>query len=715
VRWIDAASGTSLRLPKTVEARGKLYFHPDGRRLLGNFSDSQDKPPPKVSLAWFDLVTGAVRPVLPRAERAQVFCLSPDGEDIAFATSQDVEGEQSGNRGPEADVWMVPAQGGQPRQLARFRSRIFNLWWYGEALYFSTDLGGAHNDLWAMPIRNPASARKLTFGQADEDSPSLSHDGRWLVYTDNRENATALVLRDLMGGQEKTLTVSQLDFGQPVGKVRLLVSEKGSQRPLTARLSLRQEGGKYFAPAGSLYRILAGEGLEHFYCSGEAELTVPAGKYQLRAFRGLEYRETRKEFEVPANETVTVQAELERWADPSKQSWYSGESHIHANYGYGHWYNTAGTMRLQIEGENLNVANFMVANSDTDGVFDREFFRGSPDPSSTPETVLYWNEEFRATLWGHMTLLNLTHLVEPVFTGFHNTTNPWDTPTNADIADQTHLQGGHVNFTHPAGNRSDPFLGAYSAKSLPVDVALGKIDSLDINWSSLGSGEAYQATLSLWYRFLNCRLRLPASAGTDCFLNRIHSRLPGGDRAYVKIEGPFSYLKWIEALKAGRSFVTNGPLLDFRANGRFLGETLRLQSGDQVTIEASAVSQFPLTRVELIYGGNVLASGTLSADRLRGTINQQVKLDSSGWFSFRAFDEKGLQAHTSPIYVEIPGTPAGSRTDAQYFLQWIDRLESMLNDRKRLPSPEIVTRVQGQLNAARAVYRRVIDQRHACP
>jgi hypothetical protein len=210
-------------------------------------------------------------------------------------------------------------------------------------------------------------------------------------------------------------------------------------------------------------------------------------------------------------------------------------------------------------------------------------------------------------------------------------------------------------------------------------------------------------------------LRLPASAGTDCFLNRIHSRLPGGDRAYVKIEGPFSYLKWIEALKAGRSFVTNGPLLDFRANGRFLGETLRLQSGDQVTIEASAVSQFPLTRVELIYGGNVLASGTLSADRLRGTINQQVKLDSSGWFSFRAFDEKGLQAHTSPIYVEIPGTPAGSRTDAQYFLQWIDRLESMLNDRKRLPSPEIVTRVQGQLNAARAVYRRVIDQRHACP
>jgi len=90
-----------------------------------------------------------------------------------------------------------------------------------------------------------------------------------------------------------------------------------------------------------------------------------------------------------------------------------------------------------LEGEGLNIANFMVANSDTDGVFDREFFRGAPDSQSGPHTILYWNEEFRATLWGHMTLLNLRYLVEPIFTGFKDTTHPWDVPTNADIADQT--------------------------------------------------------------------------------------------------------------------------------------------------------------------------------------------------------------------------------------------------------------------------------------
>jgi hypothetical protein len=33
------------------------------------------------------------------------------------------------------------------------------------------------------------------------------------------------------------------------------------------------------------------------------------------------------------------------------------------------------------------------------------------------------------------------------------------------------------------------------------------------------------------------------------------------------------------------------------------------------------------------------------------------------------------QAHSSPVYVEVAGRPAGSKADAEYFLAWIDRLE----------------------------------------
>jgi hypothetical protein len=45
-------------------------------------------------------------------------------------------------------------------------------------------------------------------------------------------------------------------------------------------------------------------------------------------------------------------------------------------------------------------ANLMVANSDRDGVFDREFFPGYCDPDSTHHFILYWNEEYRSTIWG---------------------------------------------------------------------------------------------------------------------------------------------------------------------------------------------------------------------------------------------------------------------------------------------------------------------------
>ena len=115
-------------------------------------------------------------------------------------------------------------------------------------------------------------------------------------------------------------------------------------------------------------------------------------------------------------------------------------------------------------------------------------------------------------------------------------------------------------------------------EGLPVDVALGKIDSLDINGS-------YEGTVPLWYRLLNCGFRLPASAGTDVFLNRLRGRLPGGDRAYVRLDGAFSDDAWVKSLKAGRSFVTNGPMFELTANGKFLGETITLSAPGEVKIQ----------------------------------------------------------------------------------------------------------------------------------
>jgi WD40-like Beta Propeller Repeat len=714
---IDARSGEKIKLPRQVTAMDKLHFDRNGQRVLGLFQP----PNERVRLAWFDLASGELTSAIPAGSwpghppgtpgiARQRFALSHDNKWLALVAAADEPGEQSGNRGPQSELWRVPLLDGKAELVARWPARIHDLCFRADdrALFVATERGGVHHDLWEVPLDNAdAAARNLTFGQADESSPSVSDDGRWLLYTDNRQGPTMLVLRDLASGQEQIVAPTKRDFGSAAGWVELKVVEGTGGVPTTARVVLRHADGKFHAPPGALYRVLGGD--MHFYLHDHDRIELPVGEYTVTAARGPEHRTARQTFAIRPDETANVTLNIERWINQRSEGWVSGENHIHANYGYGHWYNSPATMRLQCEGEDLTVANFMVANSDGDGVFDREFFLGRPDPLSSERTILYWNEEFRSTIWGHMTLLNLQRLVVPIFTGFKHTTHPHDVPTNADIADHTHEQGGHVNFTHPAHNLQDPYDSAYSAKEMPIDIALGKVDSIDV------MGSNHQANLPLWYRLLNCGLKVPASAGTDCFLNRIVSRLPGSDRVYVHCPERFTYQDWIANLRAGRTFVTNGPMLRFTVNDQQAGATIKLAQAAAVRVACEARAQFPLERLEIVVNGQVAASAAAADDRQRVTLNQDVPIDRSGWIAVRVKGQRGPShqaaeafAHTSAVYVEVAGDPARSREDAEYFIRWIQRLRDDVRGRNRIPAAQ-QTHVEQQLTQALDFYRRLTE------
>src|SRR5262245_66289087 len=81
--------------------------------------------------------------------------------------------------------------------------------------------------------------------------------------------------------------------------------------------------------------------------------------------------------------------------------------------------------------------------------------------------------------------------------------------------------------------------------------------------------------LRLWYRYLNCGFQLTATAGTDKMTNYV---TVGANRVFAHVEGEFNYQGWIDALKAGRTFITNSPLLSFTVNGRRPGSGLLLNS-----------------------------------------------------------------------------------------------------------------------------------------
>lgn len=705
LRLLDARTGVALALPQPVQAGGPLWFHPDGRRLLARIG------PTGTRLGWVDLTTGGVAPLAfgePDARMAHQqwtpYALSEDGSAIFFAVHPDRPDHQTGDNGAQAELFRAPAAGGAAQLVLRFTARIYGLSADGRnrGVYAVTDAGVVHNDIWHLPFSQPLrGARKLTFGQTDEEAPTTDARGNWLVHTDNSGGATRLMRRNTETGVTETVSIDRIDFGEPTGTLQLALSDRHDDEAI-ARVSLARKGGKFHAPAAALYRITAG--LAHFYVRGSAQLELPAGRYVLRAFRGPEYRVQDQDIDVRAGATATAAVPLERWTNPAARGWYSGENHIHANYGFGPWYNTPATIFEQCAGEDLRVSNLVVANSDGEPVFDREFFSGGPHPLSTPHRIVYWNQEFRSTLWGHMTLFNLNRLVEPIFTGFRGTTNPFDVPANFDIAARAQAQGGLASYTHPANNTVDIFRHEYGAKGLPVDVALGRIDTIDV------MGRLYETSTPVWYHVLNCGFRVPAAAGTDCFLNRLHVGPPGFGRVYVHLPDGLDYQKWVAGLKAGRSFVSNGPVLEFTAGAAGIGDTVRLDRPAKLRVRGRVESQFPLRSLELVYNGTVVASGATAADQLGAMLDLDLELDRSGWIALRAsgpavehWHGGRRGAHTNPIYVEIRDRPPERAASARYFLTWIDRLEQALLQRDRLDSERV--HVLAHLEQAREIYR----------
>ncbi len=175
-------------------------------------------------------------------------------------------------------------------------------------------------------------------------------------------------------------------------------------------------------------------------------------------------------------------------------------------------------------------------------------------------------------------MLNLTqHFLIPGYAAYPNTAAASLFPTNAAVADMAHEQHALVGYVHPYDTFPDPAKDASLTHELPVDVALGKVDYIEV----LGFSD-HKSTAAVWYRLLNCGFRLPTAAGTDAMANFASLRGPVGlNRVYADVpQGPLNIESWLSSLKQGHTFATNGPLLGFTLGGRGLGDELRLPAGE---------------------------------------------------------------------------------------------------------------------------------------
>jgi TolB protein len=109
------------------------------------------------------------------------------------------------------------------------------------------------------------------------------------------------------------------------------------------------------------------------------------------------------------------------------------------------------------------------------------------------------------------------------------------------------------------------------------------------------------------------------------------------NRVFVRSGAPLEHRRWLGALKAGRSFATNGPLLEFTLNGRGLGDTLWLNPGEhEVSARVSLRSNVPVDHLEIVGKGMVVREIPLGGNRTEISTTVPLPVDESGWFLLRA-------------------------------------------------------------------------------
>ena len=197
---------------------------------------------------------------------------------------------------------------------------------------------------------------------------------------------------------------------------------------------------------------------------------------------------------------------------------------------------------------------------------------------------------------------------------------------------------------------------------LPVDLALGKVDYIEV----MGFAE-HKSTANVWYRLLNCGFHLPTAAGTDAMANFASLRGPVGlNRVYAKVPaGPLNIDHWLDSIKHGRTFATNGPLLGFSLGGKELGDELSLPAGEnKVKFTAWLRSFVPVDHLQVICDGDVVRDLKLTGNGETADFEDTLPISRSGWCLLRAWSEKAEHpildmypyATTSPIYVKVAGS-----------------------------------------------------------
>jgi hypothetical protein len=461
---------------------------------------------------------------------------------------------------------------------------------------------------------------------------------------------------------------------------------------------------------------------------------LPKGYYTFESTGGPEFLTRTRELAADANE---LSFQLERWIDPSKFGWYSGDHHIHAA-GCAHYMNpTEGVqpadMMRQILGEHLNLASVLTWGPDY--YYQKQFFSGKDHPLSKPDQLMHYDLEvsgFPSSHAGHIVLLNLKQQDYPGTKKIEDWPT-WDLP----IFRWAKSQGAIVGFAHSGWglqvsgkdlpSYEMPGFDGIGANEYIVDVTHpGVVDFIS------AVDTPYMWELSIWYHTLNVGFRTRFAGETD--FPCIYDGKVGLGRTYAKLDG-MSFGGWLQGLQAGHSYVSDGKthLMDFKVNGMPAGGELKLNAAGSVSVTVSAAAYLPVkpddairkapldqkpywdverarigdTRevpVEIVVNGKAAARQMIVADGKVHDLKFDVPVQESSWIAARVLPS----AHTNPVFAVMGGKPVrASRASAEWCLNAVNQCWTQKSPRI---SPAELAEARKAYDHARDTYRQLIQE-----
>jgi hypothetical protein len=354
-------------------------------------------------------------------------------------------------------------------------------------------------------------------------------------------------------------------------------------------------------------------GTTQFYADGSIRVRVMPGLYSVSATKGTEYRRASGTILVEQGRTKRFALALERWIDLASEGWYSADDHLHIPRPHPRFDPRLATW---MEAEGLHVANLLQMGLARDVHITPQHGFGPRSVYRSGDTLLISGQENpRTHILGHAIVLGARQFL--------------DLPTEYLLYDRIwalgHRQGAVNGYAHWGLGGAEEGLALWGHREL-----LDFIEVLNLGFPFYDR----------WYEALDLGLSIGPTAGTDypCLAG-----LPGRERFYAGLDGPLEANSWLESVRRGKTFVTNGPAIDLMVETAGPGEQLRLTGPGAVHIRGRV--RFDADRddvqvLELIRGGDVVRRIDSPTPTGEIRLETTLEIDQTTWVALRATGTK---------------------------------------------------------------------------